>query len=103
MRLITVSSICSQTAARICAALALPPRERQTELTPHLQVDTRDLWPNVGILLGAIAAYVAVIAGAHWRTTRCGGCVLIASYGAYVMWQILSVWVFDLFENRDAS
>ena len=72
----------------------------QTRISAVVQVDTRDLWPNVGIMIGGTAAYITVIMAAHSRLTRWGGWVLISCYSMYVGWQILSVWVFNIYGNR---
>ena len=67
-----------------------------------VQIDTRDLWPNVGLLIGPIVAYVLVLLVGQWRLNKASGWVLLGLYAAYVLWEGLSVWAFNLYGNRDA-
>lgn len=67
------------------------------------QVATYDLWPNIGLLVGPLAAYMLVVLLGRWRLTKAGGLILLGLYVAYVLWEVLSIWVFNIYGNRDST
>lgn len=66
-----------------------------------LQIETEDLWANIGLLIGPLVAYVLVLMVGRWRLKMVSGWVLLGLYAAYVLWEGLSKWAFDLYGNRN--
>lgn len=66
-----------------------------------LQIETGDLWANIGLLIGPLVAYVLVLLVGRWRLTKVSGWVLLGLYASYVLWEGLTKWAFDLYGMRE--
>lgn len=63
-------------------------------------VDTASLWPDVGCLLVGLACFLLLAAATRLRLTRAVGYALLGLYVGYIVYEVLMVWVFNVFSTR---
>ncbi len=66
------------------------------------QIDTSGLWADVGVLLAGLGCFLALVAAARLRLSRAVGWALLTAYALYLLWVVLSVWVFGMFGTYSA-
>lgn len=66
----------------------------QTTLEPS---DLNQTWYNVAILMGVLVFYVACVLIDGWRLRPVTGWLLIGMYVVYVVYQVVLVWVLDIY------
>ena len=77
--------------------------QRASSLTCSLlQIDTAGLWPDVAVLLVTLGAFLALLAAAQLRLSRGVGAALLGLYAVYLLYIVLTTWVFDVYGTRGA-
>lgn len=66
------------------------------------QISTKGLWADVGVLLAGLGCFMGLVAAARLRFSRPVGWLLLALYAVYITYEVLTVWVFDVFATRRA-
>ncbi len=56
----------------------------------------------MGVLLAGLGCFMALAAAARLRLSRPIGWLLLALYTMYILYEVLTVWVFDVFDTRGA-
>jgi len=63
----------------------------------YILVDTAELVPSSFILLGVLVVYITTVASNGFRLTRKMGYCYIALYAVYALYNIILVWVVDIY------
>ena len=63
----------------------------------YILVDTAELVPSSFILLGVLVVYISTVAMNGFRMTRKMGICYILLYGVYALYNIILVWVLDIY------
>ena len=71
--------------------------QHHTSLPRLLQVSTAALWPDVGCLLVGLAIFLLLVAAARLQLSRAVGWALLAAYGGYLAYEVLTAWVWDVY------
>lgn len=67
----------------------------------YIHVDNDELLPNVLILFGVLMFYLASVILAKWKLYRKEGYLFLALYVVYALYNIVGVWVLDIYNQED--
>lgn len=69
----------------------------------YINVDNDELLPNVLILFGVLVFYLASVIFAKWKLFPKEGYLFIVLYVIYAIYNIVGVWVLDIYNSDDDS